>query len=308
MLKSSILCEIEKVYSSGGNLIQYMNEMEKNDHNSVESILISYDYQAGSYVSSYRKNTSACRKYAMQLANEIQALGSFDSILEAGVGEGTSFRTIIENLTIPHNHCYGFDLSWSRIKVAKDFLREEREREREREREIGLDSSHLFVAELSSIPLRDDSIDIVYTSHSIEPNGGSEKPILEELFRITKYYLVLFEPDYELADTEAKLRMESHGYCRQLSDIANKLGFTLIKHELLEYSLNALNPTSVIVIQKSPKLGRNGELFQCPITKTELIDCGEIYYSPQAKLMYPVIQGIPCLLAPYAILGSKFAI
>ena len=32
-----------------------------------------------------------------------------------------------------------------------------------------------------NIPLLDDSVDIVFTSHAIEPNRGREKQILKEL-------------------------------------------------------------------------------------------------------------------------------
>ena len=292
MLKNEILNQVEKIYKQGGNIIQFLNQA---DQDLKEAILISYEYQAGTYIDGYKKNPTTTHKYTDQLISEMKMLGSFDSILEAGVGEATTLRQIITSKYTRYRDYYGFDISWSRLKMAQDFLKDTS------------DKANLFVAELLSIPLMDESIDVVYTSHSIEPNGGYEKPILEELYRITKNYLVLFEPDYEFADDEAKARMESHGYVKNLASTAEMLGYNVVKREPLAYVVNPLNPTSVIVIKKSDtKTNSMPKPFQCPITKTRLLDCGEIFFAPQAFLMYPVIQGIPCLLDSQAILGCKY--
>ena len=130
--------------------------------------------------------------------------------------------------------------------------------------------------------------------------------ILQELYRVTKKFLVLFEPDYELAGVKAKKRMDSHGYAKNLATVVKSLGYNIIKHELLPFSLNELNPTSVIVIDKSVDEAIALSPFQCPLTKTSLIDCGEVFFAPQPRLMYPVIKGIPCLLDSHAILGCKY--
>jgi ubiquinone/menaquinone biosynthesis C-methylase UbiE/uncharacterized protein YbaR (Trm112 family) len=296
MFKNKILSQIKDIYKQGGNITKFIKETEQNEHNTKESILLSYEYQAGSYVSSYKMNPNMHNKYVIQLVNELKELYMGGTILEAGVGEATTFKYVIQNIGIPHENCYGFDISWSRLKVAKDFLKEDT-----------AGNQNLFAADLSSIPLGDNSVDLVYTSHSIEPNGGCEESILQELYRIAKNYLVLFEPDYEMASDEAKRRMEDHGYIKNLPGVAKKLGCNIVKRELLPYSRNDLNPTSVIVIKKTERANEWREnIFQCPLTKTNLIDCGEIFFAPQAYLMYPVIQGIPCLLDSQAIMGCRY--
>ena len=69
----------------------------------------------------------------------------------------------------------------------------------------------------------DNAIDVVYTSHSIEPNGGREEEALLELYRIAKKYVVLLEPCYEKASSAARKRMEKHNYITNLFDTVNKL-------------------------------------------------------------------------------------
>ena len=295
MKNSSILSTIKNIYKDGGNILQYFRAVEGTTHNKPESILISYDFQAGSYTANYKRNLANYQMYAKQIINEIERLGSFGTVMEAGVGEATTYKQIISNFALPGEKCFGFDLSWSRLKVGKEFLAED-----------NLFGQQLFVADLSSIPLADCSVDLVYTSHSIEPNSGNEKPILEELYRVTGNYLVLFEPDYKFANEQGKKRMEEHGYVKNLAEIARELGYNVIKWEPLEFSLNPLNPTSVIIIKKTEKKILAQAEYQCPITKTKLVDCEEVFFAPEPCLMYPVIGNIPCLLDQYAILGAKY--
>ena len=296
MINYDVLRQVEEIYNSGGNIMQFLNQMSGGEgvQNTKEAILISYDFQSGSYVNAYKKNPGVYEKYTKEISDEIKTFGPFSTILEAGVGEATTFKQVIKNLDIPLENCYGFDISWSRLKTGNSFVNEDI-----------AGNANFFVADLSDIPLMNSSIDIVYTAHSIEPNGGYEKPILEELYRVAKQYLVLFEPDYEFANDDAKHRMESHGYIKRLADTAKELGYDVIKRELLRFPLNPLNPTSVIVIQKTSKSRVDG-IFQCPVSKTKLTDCGEVFFAEQPRLMYPVIQGIPCLLKSQAILGSRY--
>lgn len=289
----TILDKIKEVYSLGGNIMDFINQ--GSSRNSLESILVSYDFQAGSYVEEYRKNIESKRLYASQINEILDELGEFDSILEAGVGEATTFKDIISGRGLAWDSCYGFDISWSRIKVGNNFLAEE-----------GVGKCNLFVGDLLNIPIADNAIDVVYTSHSIEPNSGMEKTILQELYRITRKYLVLFEPGYELASKEAQLRMEKLRYVRGLREAAEQLGYNVLKHELLKHSSNPLNPTAVLLIKKDCPSKNERVVFQCPVTKSSLEDRGEVFFSPDSFLMYPVICGIPYLLSSHAVLGCKY--
>ncbi|HOL80730.1 MAG TPA: class I SAM-dependent methyltransferase, partial [Ignavibacteriales bacterium] len=93
--------------------------------------------------------------------------------IEIGVGEATTLSYLIKQLNNQNLNIFGFDISWSRLKFAKELTKY-----------LQIENVNLFVADLFNIPLNDNSIDIVYTNHSIEPNGGREEEALKELYRI----------------------------------------------------------------------------------------------------------------------------
>ena len=157
---------------------------------------------------------------------------------------------------------------------------------------------------LFEITLLDNSIDIVYTSHSLEPNGGKEKEGLEELYRITNKYLILLEPSFEFANEEAKKRMKNHGYVTKLYETAKKLGYDIKEHRLFDYTQNPLNPTGLIVIEKMSKTSNNSN-YVCPISQLELTKYNDSFlFSKEGFLTYPVLKEIPCLLKENSILAS----
>ena len=259
----------------------------------LKHILISYDFQAGSYIQGFSKNQEYNDKYCKTLSKIIDKIGNVESIIEVGVGDATTLNTVIRNLENKPSDILGFDISWSRLKFAKELLKD-----------IKLDSVKLFTANLFEIPLLDNSIDVVYTSHSIEPNGGKEEEALKELYRITNKYLILLEPSFEHANDEGKARMKKNGYVTKLHATAKKLGYKIIEHRLFEYCSNPLNPTGLIIIEKNEKSSNNSNLV-CPISSTELVNYSEsLLFSKESFLAYPVIDGIPCLLKENSILAS----
>jgi hypothetical protein len=194
---------------------------------------------------------------------------------------------------------YGFDVSWSRIQVGRQWLDELGQR------------TQLFVGDLMDIPMQAGSIDVVYSSHSLEPNGGREAAMIAECMRVARHAVVLVEPIYELADAAAQARMESHGYVRGLHDAAAKLGATILEYRLLDYCGNPLNPSGVLVMKKkNESTGVQGSapsaIWRCPLTGAPLIPNTNGYYAKEVGIVYPLLRSVPMLRREHGIVASGF--
>ena len=77
-----------------------------------------------------------------------------------------------------------------------------------------------------NIPLAENSLDVVYSSHSLEPNGGYKELLIKECFRVAKKAVVFVEPIFEFASIEGQKRMLNHGYIKGLHNIAKKMNGT----------------------------------------------------------------------------------
>lgn len=288
--------ELYSLYQKGTNISKYLREENQYPFNAKEIIEISYELQTGSYIEAINEKRMAehKREYSREIAKTILSLCDPKSILEAGVGEATTLSGVISSIKMPIDF-YGFDLSWSRVATGKRWLKSN-----------GIYNTNFCTGDLFDIPFADNSIDVVYTSHSIEPNGGNEQPIIKELYRVAKKFLILLEPGYELATDEAKRRMVYHGYCKNILTCVSEKKYDVLKHELFKFTSNPLNPTAITIIRKEPYNNFTKHILACPKYKTPLEEIGEMMYSPEAMVVYPILYGIPCLRIGNGIFASKY--
>jgi uncharacterized protein YbaR (Trm112 family) len=301
VLKESIK-ELQMKYYQGVNISEYLRE-KYGAINVPEIIEIAYDLQSGNYTgkiknAEYEQFREIC---CISFAEIIETfIPNYNSILEAGVGEAHHLAGVIKHLKNPVTS-YGFDISWSRIMFAKAWLLKR-----------NCENFTLFTGDLLNIPCLDNSVDIVYTNHAIEPNGGNEEPILRELYRVAGRYLFLLEPSYELAGGEARERMEKHGYIKNLYDTAKRLGYKIVEYKLYPFPiapLTPLNPTAIMVIEKSGEFQEEKgqeSIFACPQFKTPLQKRNNAYFSADAMRIFPIIEDIPCLRIENSIIASKY--
>jgi len=176
-----------------------------------------------------------------------------------------------------------------------------------------------FVAEIAEIPLRDKSVDVTTSNHSLEPNGRQLRQLLSELFRVTIEKVILFEPCYEINSEEGKKRMLEMGYVTNVDGIAEELGGKVVEKIPIKNVSNPLNPTVCYVITPPSKssldAGRNNaveqkndtDVFSVPGTNFRLDFQDGFYFSSEVGVCFPVLRGIPILRSSASILANSLA-
>jgi SAM-dependent methyltransferase len=290
-----LLASMRGAFARGENAMEYARRALGRNDNLAAATLIAYDLQSGAYVQHARSDPEGKRRWCNQIADLVEPhLPAGGSLMEVGCGEATTLAGVLEAL--PHRPAcaLGFDISWSRCAHGRAWLAHKSQQ------------AELFVADLFHIPLADDSVDVVYTSHSLEPNGGREQAALRELLRVARRAVVLIEPIYELASPQARERMAHHGYVRELKASAQALGGAVTDYRLLDFYVNLLNPSGVVCIEKSRDAEPATPSWRCPLTHTALMRSPQALASPDTGLVYPVLDGIALLCRDHAVLASAF--
>lgn len=290
-----LIMGMRAAHARGENVMAWSRANFSQAGNALVSTLVAYDLQAGRYVENTRANPNYYTKWCAQLAGLIEPYVEVgDKVMEVGCGEATTLAWVMKELGRHDLSAFGFDVSWSRINVAKEWIAENSV------------AANLFVSDLFYIPLADNSIDIIYTSHSLEPNGGQEEAALRELLRVARKAVVLVEPIYELATAKAQERMVSHGYVRELKSVAESLGADVVEYGLLDVCENPLNPSGVVLMIKPDPVPMVAEtIWQCPLTGTSMSDQGDLFLAEKVGMAYPVMRGIPLLRKEHGVVASR---
>ncbi|MGC4406046.1 methyltransferase domain-containing protein [Methyloversatilis sp. MC4-4] len=291
----TLLAGMREAFARGENAMEYARRMLGRNENLSAATLIAYDLQAGAYVRHALSDPAGKQRWCAQLAGLVAPhLPPSGSVMEVGSGEATTLAGLLEALPQRPATALGFDISWSRCAHGRGWLRQKTQQ------------AELFVADLFHIPLADASVDVVYTSHSLEPNGGREQAALQELLRVARRAVVLVEPIYELAGPEARERMAHHGYVRNLKATAEALGCTVADYRLLDFYVNPLNPSGVACIVKTDAGVPALPAWRCPLTHAPLVRSESAFSSRETGLVYPVLDGIPLLCRDHAVLASAY--
>lgn len=299
-MEKGLLTKIKEIYKNKQNIIEYLKNKDNRTQNSFEDIMISYDFQAGVYVKNYfkHKDDEVWKKYYDEITQVIEKyLNHLDHVVlfEAGCGEATTLVSVCEKLNSKKiKSIYGLDASFSRLMVAKQFSKI---------KEINV---NLIMGDMMNMPICDGACDIVFTVHACEPNGGNEEKILKELLRITNAYLILFEPAYDLANEEARRRMEKYGYITKLYDVMCEMGCEIVEHRLLGVNLNNNNPTGITVIRQNKKKTYESMILADPISKTPVVQFDDALWSEESMLLFPRISDISCMCEGNAIVATKY--
>jgi ubiquinone/menaquinone biosynthesis C-methylase UbiE/uncharacterized protein YbaR (Trm112 family) len=291
-----------KAYAEGLNVTEVLRELLGEQVNTGQIIEIAYDLQAGSYIQDVHRSPERWRAYTSELSQILtDHVADGDRVLEVGTGEMTTLAGVANSLCDGVRAHYALDISWSRLRRGRDFVANSMCPE------IAAKLND-FVADLFQMPLRDKSIDVIWTAHALEPNGGKEREALEELFRVARKRVVLFEPSYENNSADGRARMDSLGYIRGLPEAIQELGAQLEALRAIKTIANPLNPTYAYVL--TPPGVAPAEpvdaVWACPATRLPMEGRGTCFWSEGSRLAYPIIDGIPVLRPDAAVLASAF--
>jgi len=293
------ILEAKSIFKKGENVTQYLRKKFGNEDNTSEIIEIAYDLQAGSYIRNVKSNFDKADNYANELSNILSNnLEHGDSLLDVGTGEITTLTLVLNKLKTELSDVVALDISWSRLSVGIQFHQEYRRRKF---------PLKVFVADIKTIPLHEKCVDVVTSSHALEPNGRNLESLLLELFRVTKKKLVLFEPSYELNSKEGKVRMDKLGYIKDIEGTVSRLGGKVMDVVPIRHTSNPLNPTACYIIEPPKHTGKHLDVvtFCVPGTNFELKLDEQYFFSKDTGLVFPVLDDIAVLKTSSAILATS---
>lgn len=109
---------------------------------------------------------------------------------------------------------------------------------------------HLAKANAVKLPYPDQSIDVVFTSHSLEHMPFDYQEAVFEICRVARWGVILFEPCFEVSSSLQRLRMRSIGYVRGLPPIVREIeDFALHATGMIE-SGSPFNRTSFFLLRR----------------------------------------------------------
>ncbi len=117
--------KLQEAFARGENITELLRRENTSRVNTEEIIEAAYDLQAGSHVTAlddpqYRDHKV---QYGQAIADVLGNLvGTGSSVLEAGVGAGTTLF-FVKNASPPClGSFHGFDIAWSRIATCRNWL------------------------------------------------------------------------------------------------------------------------------------------------------------------------------------------
>lgn len=291
------VAEAKEVYRKGGNVTKFLRNKFKSETNTSEIIEIAYDLQTGSYIEEFKADPAEHEFYADDLSKILNDnLMCGDTLVDVGTGETTIFTLVLNRLDVKLAKILAFDISWSRLSVGMEFHRENRKFKY---------PLTTFVADMKEIPLPNKSVDVITSSHGLEPNGADLEKLLLEMFRVAKKKLVLFEPSYELNSDEGRARMDSLGYIKDIEGVVSKLGGAVLSITRV-FEKNPLNPTFCFIIEPPTQNAKDSEAltFCVPGTNFKLETNEQYMFSKETGLVFPIIDGIAILKTSSALLAT----
>ena len=230
----------KKKHSAKKNIQKFF----KNKFNKTDVVKISYDIQSGDYIDyfnhfSQKKIKNIYHPLIEAIKNNFK---NSKTILDFGCGELTTSYYIFNQLKKKIKKYFANDNSLNRLIVGTNNLKKKLSKNDLKKFEIFCNSKY-------KLPLKENSIDLIFTIHSLEPNNKIKNKIFDELFRVSRHGVILMEPHYEISSKKQKKRMLKLDYVRGIEKLLKnrKVNYQIIKKN---YHVNNENKSSLFIIKK----------------------------------------------------------
>lgn len=215
-------------------------------------------------------------------ADFVASLDGVETALEVGAGELTTIGAL--TMRLPRIKWQGVELSFNRVFHGREFFREQ----------FGIDIP-ACKGDAVHLPFADQSFDLVITSHCLEHIPFGYKAAVDEITRVARRHVVLFEPIWEKSDWAQKLRMYAQGYVRGLLPYArSKTNFTLAPAVVLNVG-SPFNRTTRIHLSRTQAKPSGDTGLVCPACHGPLEATQTARTCDACHLLFPVVQGIPIM-------------
>ena len=303
-LDARLLVEAQEVYLSGENVMLWARRQLNVTHNTEDVIALAYDLQSGTYLDFQAQNSATSEARASELAGFFRAYATnLSSMVDLGSGEINQFVNFQSKLgSLLPKDCIALDISWSRLAVGKkaltpDFL-----------------PITPVVANFAELPFPTSSVDMSFSDHALEPNGGSLRQIVAEIFRVTRRFCFFVEPVEALQSQSGKRRMASHGYISKLREVLIEEGGQIVDSHQVINNWNDDNRAEAFVVEPPPKPAVSSDsegageplfTFTFPGTDFKLVEQSGWLHNSALGVAFPVLEGIPVLLRSSALLATR---
>jgi len=294
-----VVREAVEVFKRGENVTSFLKEKYKNIVSLSDIIEVSYDVQAGCYIEVTLKNKEKLQSYWSEIAGLVSAhMPDINSLLDVGSGELTTLCGLVDGLPKKPDHVFAFDISWSRLVKGLSYLDKYYLTQRK--------NLTVFCSDMAHIPLPSSSIDLVVSSHALEPNRAQQDVLLRELIRVAKKKIMLFEPCYEVNSNKGKAYMDLHEFVKDLDGSIKRAGGHLVEKIAIENVWNPLNPTVCYVIEVNNEETIDNIYYTLPGTDCFLRRESDWLVSNESGVSFPILKGVPILRFKNAVISTAF--
>ena len=281
---SKIYNDCKKVYSKKKNVQKFIEKKYNIPRSTV--INISYNMQSGSYVNFFKKLSLKNKKkiYDPFIKTINEFFPEKKEILDFGCGELTSSHYFFKNIKNIKKF-FANDVSLNRVLIGQKYIKNLISKKNIRKFKI-------FCSSHEQLPFLNNSIDLIITSHVLEPNNKYKVKVLKELLRVSRLGLCLMEPHYEISSVKQKKRMRELGYVRNIEKVFKSLNYKCIVKKK-EFHLNKNNAASIFIVRKNRISKKNSSHFVDLENKKKLTIKNDFFYSKENFRLYPCFNNIP---------------